>query len=405
MEKSSILKVGFIGLGTISHENVLGYLDSTEAQIVSVCRREEVPAREWLRKYHLDGVRWYADYRQMLEKEELDVVEILTPHFLHHEQSMACANAGVRGISLQKPMAITLNQCDEIIETCKNNSVILKVYDNFVFYPVYQKAKELINEGLIGNLMSIRVNTISGMREGAPWPWCWTPGSWSLDLERSGVGPMVGDDGFHKFSLTRWFMERDYEKVSAWIDPETPLDSPAYIRAKFRRLPGDIPKYAQVDFSFSTKLAIPCDFWLDDFIEIIGEKGVMWIHQCSAAGDREFFLGAGDRMSASPLFPPIVVFVNGEVRSYLSDMPLKDRNWSSSFIRSTQHFIQVMKKGGTPVYTGEEGKEITRYAMAAFVSAQDGRDVYMDEITSESEAAGSFRIKTNFCNLSTMQAS
>jgi hypothetical protein len=58
-----------------------------------------------------------------------------------------------------------------------------------------------------------------------------------------------------------------------------------------------------------------------------------------------------------------------------------------------------MRNGGTPIYTGEEGMEITRYAIAATVSAQLGRDVELDEITLEAEEAGSFKITTNFLNL------
>ena len=58
-----------------------------------------------------------------------------------------------------------------------------------------------------------------------------------------------------------------------------------------------------------------------------------------------------------------------------------------------------MKEGGEPVYTGQEGKEITRYVIAAFVSAQENRDVYLDEITTEAELEEKFEIRTNFCNL------
>ncbi len=392
-----MLKVGFIGLGAISHENVLGYLNSPDAEIVAVCNRTEETARKWLSKYNLPRARYYKNYEDMLEKETFDIVEILTPHHLHHEQAVKCAQAKVRGISLQKPMAILLSKCQQIIEACKQNGVVLKVYDNFVFYPVFLRAKELIGQGLIGDLMSIRVNTMAGLREGAPWPWWASPDSWRADVKTCGTGPLVGDDGFHKFSLSRWFMGRDFEKVSAWIDPDTPLDAPAFIRAKFRRLPGDSPKYAQIDFSFSPRMALPCEFWLDDFIEIVGERGIMWINQCSAAGDREMF--RGNRMSESPVFPPIAVFVDGKVTTYLEDISPSERNWSTSFVGSTKHFIEVMKEGGEPIYSGEEGMEITRYAMAALVSAQENRDVYLDEITVEAEANRKFEIKTNFCNL------
>ena len=391
------LKVGFVGLGTISNENVLGYLDSADAEIVAVCRRNEDAAREWLRKWHLPQARYYSNLERMLEQEDLDIVEILTPHHLHAPQAMMCAEAKVRGISLQKPMAPTLRECDQIIDACARNNVKLKVYENFVFYPVYLRAKELIDQGLLGDLISVRVNTMAGIGEGAAWPWCWTPGSWSLDLERSGTGPLVGDDGYHKFSLVRWFMGRDFEKVSAWIDAETPLDAPAMIRAKFKRLPGDSPKYAQIDFSFSTHMALPCDFWLDDFVQLFGERGVMWINQCSAAGNREFFESC--KMSGSPVFPPIAVFVDGKVTTYLEHLSPEERNWSTSFVGSTKHFIAVMKEGGEPLYTGDEGREITRYAMAALVSAQEKREVYLDEITAEAEEKQLFRIETNFTNL------
>ena len=192
-------------------------------------------------------------------------------------------------------------------------------------------------------------------------------------------------------------MGRDFEKIGAWIDPDTPLDAPAMVRAKFQASPSDGPKYAQVDFSYSPKMALPCDFWLDDFVQIVAERGVMWINQCSAAGDRPLFRGI--EMSESPIFPPIVVFLEGKVSTYLADIAPSERNWSTSFLGSTRHFIKVLKEGGDPIYSGEEGRYITRCAMATLVSAQENRDVLLDEITTEAERSSEFVIKSNFCNL------
>ncbi len=86
-----MLKVGFIGLGTISHENVLGYLDAEDTAIVAVCDRDEAVARQWLKKWNLPGARFYRNYEEMLEQERLDLVEILTPHYLHCVQAIKCA--------------------------------------------------------------------------------------------------------------------------------------------------------------------------------------------------------------------------------------------------------------------------------------------------------------------------
>jgi predicted dehydrogenase len=391
-----VLKVGFIGLGNVSSEHVLGYLDSEEAQIVAVCDIDEDAGKRWLERWDQPQATLYQDHAAMLEKETLDIVEILTPHHLHCPLAISCAEAGVKGVSLQKPMAPRLHECDQIIDSCKRNSVKLRVYENFLFYPVYEYAMSLLCQDAIGEPISIRVNTMGGVREGAPWPIFWDPNSWRMDLERSGVGPLVGDDGFHKFALARWFMEREYEKVGAWIDADTPLDAPAMIRARFKSDAGD-HKYAQIDFSFSPRMALPCDFWLDDFIEIVGEKGVMWINQCTGGKDRHYFKAL--EMSGSPAFPPIAVFADGRVTTYMDDIPPESRSWSSSFINCTRNFLQVVQNGSRPVLTGEEGKEITRCVMAAYVSAQEQRDVYLDEITTEAEQNREFEIRTNFCNI------
>jgi predicted dehydrogenase len=397
MAASDDLKVGFIGLGHISHENVLGYLHDSGARIVAVCSPTEARARAWLEKYGLTEARYYADHAAMLASEELDIVEVLTPHDLHERHAVAAAEAGVRGISLQKPMAVSLRECQAIIDACRRHGSVLKVYENFVFYPVYLKAKELIEEGLIGDPISIRVHTLGGKRDGTGWPWPFVPGSWRVDVATAGTGPLVGDDGFHKFSLARWIMGRDIEAIGAWIDSGTPLDAPAFLRARFRRKDGESRRYGQFDFNFSPRMDTPFDFWLDDFVEIVGERGTMWINQCSAAGNRPLF--AGNHMSDSPVFPPIAVYTDGNVRTYLADITPSERNWSTSFVGGTRHFIDVMRNGGTPIYTGEEGMEITRYAIAATVSAQLGRDVELDEITLEAEEAGRFEITTNFLNL------
>lgn len=390
-----MLRVGFIGLGNVSNYHVLGYLDTEEAEIVAVCDVDREAGRRWLERWDQPQAKLYQRHEAMLEKERLDIVEILTPHHLHCSLAVSCAEAGVQGVSVQKPMAERLQECDRIIDSCRRNGVKLRVYENFLFYPVYERAKALVEQGVIGDPMSMRVHTMGGKREGGPWPIFWDPKSWRMDLERTGVGPLVGDDGFHKFSLARWFMGRDFEKIGAWIDAETPLDAPAMIRARFKS-GADRPRYAQLDFSFSPRMALPCDFWLDDFVEIFGERGVMWINQCTGGSDRDYFKAC--EMSGSPAFPPIAVFVDGKVTTYLEEVPPESRGWSSSFVKATRHFVQAVKEGGRPVFTGEEGREITRCVMAAYVSAQEQRDVYLDEITAEAERKRAFEIRSNFCN-------
>lgn len=104
-------------------------------------------------------------------------------------------------------------------------------------------------------------------------------------------------------------------------------------------------------------------------------------------------------MAQSPVFPPNAVFADGKVTTYLEELTPAERSWSTSFEASTKHFVQVLEKGGEPILNGTVGKEITRYAMAAYVSAQENRDVQLDEITTQAEREGNFKITSNFCNL------
>lgn len=392
-----MLKVGFVGLGFISDEHVLGYIGNEDAKIVAAADIDEETALNRLRKWNLPyDVALYTNLEDMLQREELDLIEILTPHNLHCPMVLKAAEAKVKNISVQKPMGLNLREANRMIEACRANGAKLRVYENVLFYPIYRKAKELIDDGLIGELLTIRSCTMVGIRGGIAWPSAWSASSWRGKLETAGSGPLIGDHGFHRFSVVRWFMERDFETVDCWIDSDTRLDAPAFIRAKFRTAPNESPKYAQIDFTFSPQMSIPSNFWLDDFVEIVGDKGIMWINQCDAAGNREMYKHFN--MSSSPVFPPIAVFIDGRVDSYLADISLAERNWSTSFVASTRHFIESIIEGEEPIYSGENAMEIKRYILASYLSAQERREIRLDDITLEAEDNGALQLITNFCN-------
>lgn len=392
-----MLRVGFVGVGFISDEHVLGYIDNEDARIVAVADVDEEKGRAWLRKWKFPyDVELYTSFEDMLQWEALDILEILTPHYLHCPMVLKAAEANVKNISVQKPMGLNLREAYRMIEACRAKGVKLRIYENVLFYPIYRKAKELIDDGLIGELLTIRSCTMVGIRRGTEWPSAWSASSWRGNLATAGSGPLIGDHGFHRFSVVRWFMERDFEKVDCWIEPNTRLDAPAFIRAKFRTAPNESPKYAQIDFTFSPRMSMPSNFWLDDFVEVVGDKGIMWINQCDAAGNRDMYKDF--EMSSSPVFPPIAVFIDGRVDTYLADISLADRNWSTSFVASTRHFIKAIIEDEEPIYSGADAMEIKRYIVASYLSAQERREIPIDQITLEAEERGALRLLTNFCN-------
>ncbi|MFX1456836.1 MAG: Gfo/Idh/MocA family protein [Promethearchaeota archaeon] len=369
------MKIGIIGCGVIFDLNVLGYLGNNDAEIVSLCDRRLKNVQEKIQKFNLNPkISIYKDYKEMLDNEELDIVEVLLPHHLHHEVTIYAAQKDLKGISVQKPMATCIKDCEEMIEVCKNNKIKLKIFENFCFYPPIMKAKQLLEEGIIGEVNSIHIKTLEGTKGGWKIPtstWNWRLNSETCGGELEYGSPMVFDDGFHKFWLALHFINTKIEKVYAWIDEYNKLDVPAYVMWKYipRKDSGlRVSKYGTMEYNYAPDMFLPSPYYPEDeFISITGSKGNMWINQATA----------GDNiMSNSEIFPPIVIFKDGEIESF-TDI---ERDWKYGFINSTKHFIDVIKNGGEPILSGEEGMYTVQFSLAAIVSSMEGREVSPDEI-------------------------
>lgn len=384
-----MLRVGLIGTGDISNLNVLGYISSEKAEVVAVCDTSEKLAKKQLKKWGLYTTKYYKDYKDMVDNESLDIVEILTPHHLHAPMTEYCANANVPGISVQKPMAENIGNCDRMIEVCKKNNVKLKIFENFRFYPPYLKAKELLDQGIIGEPISFRINTIG--TAGPGWGTSFIRSyRWRLNTEMCGGGPTVYDDGIHKFSMALWLMEEDVDKVYAWIDFSRGVtDGPAFIMWKYKeskeKTENSIAKFGTMEFNAGLNIHFPSNYYAcDEFIEITGTKGFMKLNQCTSGGNV---------LSNSPQFPPIITVVDEKVQAHGQDLP---RDWRYGFINSTQHFIDCILNDGTPIYTGEQGKRLSQFAKAPYISTQEGREIVVDDITAENEIAGICNVQPFF---------
>ncbi|MFW9901106.1 MAG: Gfo/Idh/MocA family protein [Candidatus Thorarchaeota archaeon] len=364
------LKVGIIGCGVIFDLNILGYLDREDIEITCLCDSKKRHIREKIEKFNLgSNVKPYDDYKEMLDVESIDILEILLPHFLHSEVTQYAAQKDILGISVQKPMANTIIDCEKMIEACKKNNVKLKVFENFMFYPPIMKAKQLLDEGIIGEVNSIHIKTVEATKGG--WDITTTTWLWRLDPNLCGGGlecgsPIVFDDGFHKFWLAQHLVGAKIEKVYSWIDRFNNLDVPAYIMWKYAP-PKDsdflVPTYGSMEYNYSPHMTLPSPYYSeDDFISITGSEGVMWINQATAGNNI---------MSKSAAFPAIVVFKNGKIET-ISDM---ERDWKYGFINSTHHFIEAVKNDTTPILSGEEGKYTTQFALAALKSSIEGKEI------------------------------
>ena len=137
-----VVRWGLIGAGDIARKRIAPALrDLPNCEFVSVSRSRSELAEEFANEF---GARkWFADWRELVSDPEIDAVYIATPVYLHAEQTIAAADAG-KHVLCEKPMALSVKECDEMIAACRSNDVKLGIAYYRRFYPVIKRVKEII---------------------------------------------------------------------------------------------------------------------------------------------------------------------------------------------------------------------------------------------------------------------
>lgn len=150
------LKIGLVGCGGVAQKrHIPGFLRlGKEVEFRAVCDRNGEVARSTASKYHM--TKSYSDLPEMLLKEDLDLVDICTPPQTHASLAVQAMKHGCH-VLLEKPMALKVLDCDEMIGVSREQGVKLCVVHNMVFYPVFLKAKRLVAEGAVGDFLGMRV--------------------------------------------------------------------------------------------------------------------------------------------------------------------------------------------------------------------------------------------------------
>ena len=373
-------KFVIVGCGRIATLHVAGYKDDPDAQLWGVCDINMNAAKKFAQEHGVPKV--YESFDEVLADKEVAAIELLLPHYLHCEYTVRACKAG-KHVSVQKPMAMNLAQCDEMIAAAKVNGVLLKVFENFIFYPPYRLAKELLDAGEIGTPQGIRLKMnnaglasnnlpidkkvkrgdVPAGEEVQKTGWEIDPKSWlwRFNDTLSGGGPTVFDDGYHKFSLILYLLG-DVEKVCAWIDktqiiPGVYNDSPAVVMWKHR----DKPLYGVWDIMSSDEMFVRSKYYTcDERVEITGSRGVLWVTRCTG--------------TMLPEVAPVVMYRDGKLTEYW-DMK---HDWADAFEASTRDFTCAVANGSEPVLSGEQGREVLKFALAAVDSSEKKQEIYLD---------------------------
>lgn len=362
MSSNGQIGIGIIGCGRIADLQVLGYLAHPRARLVAVCDRDGQLADR--RRVEWGAQRSHASIEDLLADDEVDAVEILTPHDLHVPHTLAALAAG-KHVSLQKPPTRTVAELDQLAAVALAAGRVLRVFENFAHYPPHRLARRLIDEGAIGTPLSVRVKTALG-NPAHGWEVPAPSNAWRINRDRCGGGALTFDHGYHCFHMGQFFMPGiAIERVHAFIhwmrigDNEW-IDGPALVSWKYE---GDHPaRFGSWEAITSIGLQVRSKYYVsDDRVEVHGSDGILWVNRCTGQLLEE---------------PPVVLYREGETRAF-HDV---ETDWAASFRDGGIDFIDALLDGRHPSQTAGEARRTLVFAIAAQQSANEGREVALAEI-------------------------
>lgn len=156
--------IGRTGRGNYGHGLDRVYLEMDEIDITAVADDDPNGLREAGKR--LGVLNMYADYRDMLEKEELDIVSICPRWVGQHAEMVQAVAAADACIFLEKPMAATLSEADTMIEACEQAGVTMGIAHQGRMTPTAQYAKRLLADGAIGEILSVQMRGKEDRRGG-----------------------------------------------------------------------------------------------------------------------------------------------------------------------------------------------------------------------------------------------
>jgi predicted dehydrogenase len=347
--------VAIIGCGQISDLHAAAYSDRSDARIVVLVDRDSRLAEVKRASWGVPDATVYEDYHDALERADVHIVEILVPHDVHYEIAVAALQAG-KHVSLQKPMTVSLTEANQLVDASDGASGRFRVFENFLFYPPIQRAKEIIDSGELGDIATVAIRSIGGYNDRA-WPAPAEP--WRFDVKRCGGGPVLFDDGHHMFAIAL-HLAGPISRVHSWIrntefGPGKVADIPASVTWEYAN--GALGSWLVTN---SPGLYIETNQYpANDSVEVTGSNGVMWVTR-----------GHGHLTS----LPPVVV-AKGRGIDYHQDL---NADWAASFRRSSHHFLTSITSGEPAVLSARKAREVLRVSLAAERSAEQGSPVQIE---------------------------
>ncbi|MYC29101.1 MAG: Gfo/Idh/MocA family oxidoreductase [Chloroflexi bacterium] len=292
--------------------------------------RDLSKARDYCHRF--GGSGFFGSYQQAAEAEEIDALYVCTPHHLHREHSELGIGNG-KHILVEKPITQDIDSAKNLLSSAKNAGVTLMVAENVRFLAQVRLCKRLLDEGTIGSVRLIQ------FQEEYPF----APGSWRSSLAQSGGGVLI-DGGIHKIHAMR-YLAGEPVSVSA-IEPPKVMEGREGEDSMVLQLRWAGGAAGIINHSWTA--ATP----LRPSLTIAGTRGRISLE----IGDGRVFLDTGQKTRSWNLEPDF------------GGIPAMVREFEAS-----------ISGGRAPETSGEEGLNDLKLVLAAYDSAQTGKEIRLDD--------------------------
>jgi myo-inositol 2-dehydrogenase/D-chiro-inositol 1-dehydrogenase len=336
------LGFGLIGFGAWGRFHADAINKTAGASLKAIAARSEASRAAAADAF--PNAQIYADYRELLARPDIDVVDVVVPSHLHHEISSAALTAG-KHLLLEKPMALSLRECDDLIALAKKHNRVFAVGHELRLSSLWGKAKELVASGFVGEPQYVLI-------ELSRRPYRLGSDNWRYDINR--VGSWILEEPIHFFDLARWYLAGVGDPQSVYATAVSRQAGHAELKDNFTAIV-HFPRgaYAVVSQTLAA-------FEHHQTVKVTGTKGALWA-SWSGAMDRTlhptFSLRAfdGEKVEQIPIEK-----ITGEVFELEDQMAM---------------LVRAIRGGGQLSCTAADGRWSVAMCLAAQQSVESGQPV------------------------------
>lgn len=338
-------RVGIVGCGNIFPMHALPVLQNKQCELVAVCDNKEDRAQKSATQHNCN---YYLDYKEMIDKENLDVLHICLPHHLHAPVAIYAMNNKVH-VMTEKPMSIHLEDAQAMVDTAKQNGVTLGVIFQNRYNPGSQLIKQTLEKGELGKIITGKLSVTWDRSDEY-----YGRSDWKGTWDKEGGGVII-DQAIHTMDLMRWFVGDKIDYVDANISNRAHdiIQVEDAAEGVIRYKNGVVTAFHAINY-YGYDAPVELELYCEKGIaKMIADKAIIRFNDA-----REYTADTN----------PNENFEYGDVKQY----------WGVSHIKQIKLFYEALDKGIQPDINGEEAIKTQEMVCAIYESGKQRKRVVLD---------------------------